>query len=352
MTKVIQLMMLGIMVLLFEQCHIRPPQKYNLPENNANEMHTVFGFEFLKRIPGMWHGPVFSSTSAGSFENWYVDFRPVSAAQVSQFSMLDSQTVNNTSFFVVKHEGQLKVAMRTEGCFAEKCCVTYEVMDSVNEAAGYFRFSDFVAGTNRAYTEFRFTGEQLVMEVYTSKFNNVKPVQLHSRFEAIRTDTNAAAAAAAYFNYPQAIMVKDFSKVFNNFSESIFFEMLNDPYKSSDQPYVGSIAININISPALSVKNSDEICLLFTTEPLYEGLQYNPDRLGFLSKYIFLPVGSKRFTIQNVHPGKYYCYSFLDLNNDKKHQSGDYMSSALDNIIIVLPNEKTNAETQIDLIIP
>ncbi|MEI8204515.1 MAG: hypothetical protein WCH34_15950, partial [Bacteroidota bacterium] len=99
-------------------------------ENNMKEK--VFGYEFLNKIPGLWSGPVTSSTSAGSFPIWYVDFRPISAAQVSQFSMLDSNTVNDMSFFIVKHNNQLKIALRTEGCFKDKCCVTYEVMDSVN----------------------------------------------------------------------------------------------------------------------------------------------------------------------------------------------------------------------------
>ncbi len=47
----------------------------------------------------------------------------------------------------------MKVAMRTEGVFKNKGCVTYEVLDKADEKNGYYRFSDFQAGTNRAYTD-------------------------------------------------------------------------------------------------------------------------------------------------------------------------------------------------------
>jgi hypothetical protein len=190
----------------------------------------VLGFGMLKRLPGLWNGPVYSSTSAGSFDKWYVDFRPVSAGQISQYSMLDSQTVNITSFFIVKHNGQHKVAMRTEGCFAQKCCVTYEVMDSVNEAKGYYRFSDFQSGTKRAYTEFVFTENQFEMDVFTTKFNKVQPLQLHTKFVAKLASRKAAEESIAYFNYPQPVMVKDFTGVFANMTESIFFDLEYDPY--------------------------------------------------------------------------------------------------------------------------
>jgi len=89
---------------------------------------------------------VISTTSAGSFPEWAVDFSPVSVGQISQFSLLDSNTVNNTSFFIVRHKNELKVAMRTQGCFKNSCCDTYEVIDSVNEEKGYYRFADFQGG--------------------------------------------------------------------------------------------------------------------------------------------------------------------------------------------------------------
>ena len=94
------------------------------------------------------------------------------------------------------------------------------------------------------------------------------------------------------------------------------------------------------------------MCIFLTTESLFKGLKYIPENLKYLSKYIYFPAVTKSITINNVHPGKYYLYSFNDRNGDKYHKSGDYMSSKLDNIINVTKEGNTNATTLIDLVIP
>jgi len=312
----------------------------------------VFGYSFLNKIVGQWNGSVFSSTPAGSFDKWYVDFRPVSSSQVSQYSMLDSNTVNITSFFIVKYNGKFKIAMRTEGCFQNKCCVTYEVMDSINEAGGYYRFADFVSGKKRASTIFKFINDGYLMEVYTNKFNKLNTLQLHSKFETKLTSRNAAKGAINKFNYPQPLVVKDFTAAFKNRNESIFFDLDKDPYNASEQPKLGSVTVNITIDEKLKVEQTNELCVLMTTEPLFDGLKYVKENLNYLSKYVYLPFGTKTYTIKNVHPGKYYVYSFNDINNDKKHLSGDYMSSNLTNSIVVFTNGNVSIDTKIDLVIP
>lgn len=317
-----------------------------------SQAKTVLGYGILSRFPGQWNGPVTSTTPAGSFDKWYIDFRPVSQSQISQFSLLDSQTVNNISFFVVKYKEELRVAMRTEGCFAKKCCVTYEMMDSVNEKTGYYRFSDFQSGAKRAYTEFTFSEDKFVMRVYTNKFNKVDPLQIHTEYTANLVSRKSSEETINKFDFPQPVMVKDFTDVFEGMTESIFFNLDNDPYSSYSQPNVGSVTVDISIDPKLKTKSSDELCLFLTTESLFEGLKYIPENLNYLSKYVYLPSDTKSFTIKNVHPGKYYLYSFSDLNNDKKHLSGDYMSSRIDNVIVVPENGNVKAETKIDLVIP
>ena len=320
--------------------------------NTKEEAKDILGYGFLNRIVGLWNGKVVSTTSAGSFDKWYVDFRPVSSSQVSQYSMLDSNTVNITSFFVVKYDNKLKIAMRTEGCFKDKCCVTYEMMDSVNEATGYYRFADFVSGTKRAFTCFNFKENSYTMEVYTNKFNKSSTMQLHTKFEANLTSRNAAKEAIDNFKYPQPQIVKDFTGVFQNMKESIYFDLGNDPYNSKSQPYLGSVTVNITIDKNLKIEKTNELCILLTTESLFEGLKYNEKNLNFLSKYVYLPIGTKSYTIKNVHPGKYYIYTYNDLNNDKKHTTGDYMSSSLTNSFILPANGKISVDSKIDLIIP
>jgi hypothetical protein len=324
----------------------------NANSQSSTDDPVVFGFGFLNKIVGLWNGKVSSTTSAGSFDKWYVDFRPVSSSQVSQYSMLDSNTINITSFFVVKYNNKLTIAQRTEGCFQDKCCVTYEVMDSVNEASGFYRFADFVSGTKRAFTTYKFGETSYTMEVYTNKFNQSPVLKLHSRFEPTLASHAAAKDAIKEFGFPQPRAVKDFTGVFRDRKESIYFNLDDDPYNTASQPPLGTVNVNITIDNSLKVSKTDELCLLLTTEPMFDGLKYNPEKLNTLSKYIYLPVGTKTYTIKNVHPGKYYLYSYDDINSDKKHQKGDYMSSSLNNSFTVAANSGVSVDTKIDLVIP
>jgi hypothetical protein len=312
----------------------------------------VFGFGILERLPGQWNGPVMTTTPAGSFNGWWGDFRPISPGQVSQFSNVDAQTINYLSFFVVRHKGALKVAMRTEGVFQGEGCVTYEVIDTVREAEGYYRFSDFIAGDARAFTEFTFRNDQLLMEVYTNKFNQVSPLEVHTRWEAVLGSRDAAEAAKDYFNFPQPEVVMDFTDVFRHMSESIYYNLEIDPYKSNVRPHVGSVTVNIALDESLPVSDTDELFLLLTTESLFEVYEHKRGNWKYFSKYVFLPIGTESFTITHVHPGEYYLYSYNDINGDKRHLSGDYMSSNLLNIFTLLPESNVQVDTYIDFIIP
>ncbi|MBN2532730.1 MAG: hypothetical protein JXB88_07565 [Spirochaetales bacterium] len=344
-------------IFLFIQCLAtervnKQVQGSSRTENGKTGNETVFGFGILERIPGLWNGPVTSSTPAGSFDRWYVDFRPVSPGQVSQYSTLDAQTVNYMSFFIVKHNNQLKVALRTEGVFQNKGCVTYEVMDTVKESEGYYRFSDFQAGEKRAFTEFTFKPDEFLMEVYTNKFNKVFPLQLHSQWRAKLGDRSAALNAVSHFKFPQPLMVKDFSHVFDNMTESIYFTFENDPYSSLSQPYVGTVTVTLSIDKELKVNNNHELFLLLTTGSLYEGLKYKEENLKYISKYVYLPVSTKQYTFSHVHPGTYYLYSHDDVNGDKKYLKGDYISSDINNIVTLQAGGNVSIKTNIDFIIP
>jgi len=324
------------------------------PLDNTTDEIKVQGFSFFNKIIGMWNGPVTSATPAGNFDNWYVDYRPVSASQVSHFSLLDTNTVNNMSFFTVKRNGNIKLAMRTEGCFNNQCCITYEVLDSVCETTGYYRFSDFKAGVARAYTEFIFTNnnEELTMKVYTNKFNTVAPLELHSLWAAQLASRNYTTDAISFFNYPQPVITKDFSTAFSYMSESILYTFDNDPYPTSEQPYVGNVIVNINIDPTLPTSNSDIVFVLFTTASLFDGNTYKPANLKYISKYVYLSVETSSFLIKNVHPGQYFLYAFVDKNNDYHYLSGDYMCSDLSKTFTVTAEQNIQVDAVIDFVIP
>ncbi len=190
------------------------------------------------------------------------------------------------------------------------------------------------------------------MEVYTNKFNQSKTLKLHSRYDPKLTGREAAQEAIALYKFPQPLAVKDFTGVFGSKTESIYFDMNDDPYNEASQPAMASVKVNITIDNSLKTHKYDELCLLMTTEPLFEGLKYVPARLNSLSKYVYLSVTTKTYTIKNVHPGKYYLYSYDDINMDKKHKAGDYMSSNTANSFTVLPNGTVTVDTKIDMVIP
>ena len=350
-----------VLVILFSHCATVHGKAAGHPAGDApaprarvmnGEDEAVMGFGILRRIAGLWHGPVSTTTPAGSFDSWYVDFRPVSPGQISQYSTLDAETVNYMSLFIVRHEGRLKVALRTEGVFQGQGCVTYEVIDTVRESEGYYRFSDFQAGDDRAYTEFTFADEEFLMEVYTNRFNRVSPLEIHCRWRAKLGDRGAAAQAVSRFDFPQSYVVKDFSSTFRHRSESIYFDLESDPYPSVEQPHVGEVTVNVVIDDKLQTGSDDELFLLLTTEPLFEGLRYEQERLKYISKYVFLPAGTRSHTFTHVHPGRYHLYAYNDIDGDRRHLSGDYMSSDVDNTFDLAPEGRITVDAVIDFVIP
>ncbi|MBN1699111.1 MAG: hypothetical protein JW881_16450 [Spirochaetales bacterium] len=327
-------------------------KEHPLQGETAEEGSAVMGFGILPRLPGLWNGPVFSDTPAGSFERWYVDFRPVSPGEVVQYSTLDEETKNIINFFIVKHEDRLKVAMRTEGVFRNKGCVTYEVIEDLDESAGYYRFSDFRAGSSRAYTEFRFKEDELVMDVYTNKFNTVSPLTLHSRWKAVCAERGAAQDAINDLDFPLPVMVKDFSNAFRHMSESIFFTFENDPYPASRQPYMGSVSVAVAFAEDAIPGRTAEIFLILATESLFEGLVYKKENLKYISRYVYLPPGTASYTFSHVHPGTYFLYAYADVNGDRKYETGDYMSAKVDHSFSLETSSHADVATVIDYRIP
>ncbi len=312
----------------------------------------IRGSGIMYRLPGIWRGPVMSTTSAGSFDHWYADLRPVLPWQISQFSNLDDKTVNNFSVFVVKYKGEKRIALRTEGCFANSCCITYEILDSVNEDIGYYRFSDFIGGPNRAYTEFRFADNKMTMEVYTSKFNKEKVVKLHTRWDAILMDKDATKSAIKKFRYPQFKKCADFDNAFCGMTESIFFNFEKDPYKSEDQPNLGSANFNILLDEKIKVNEKDQILVLLCTKPLFDGVNYLKENEKYFVRAVYLKFDVRNYTLNNIHPGNYYVYYFIDRNSDYRYENNDCMSTESLKKLTVKNGITSEFAAKIDFIIP
>lgn len=312
----------------------------------------LLGLKLMAALPGLWHGPVKTDTPAGSFPVWYVDLRPVAPGQLSWYSTLDAHTRNDLSFFYVRYGGKLRLAQRTYGVFKGKGCITYEVLVKADPVRGYYKFADFIKGARRAYTEYLVKGDRLTMRVYTTKFDKQPKPTLHAEWNAVRGDASVARLAIRELRFPRPVMVKDFTHAFKNKDESIYFTFKHDPYPARPQPYVGRAQVTISIDPKLPVKPKHELFLLLTVRPLFEGIRFVPANMKYVSRCVFLKPDQRSYTFEDLHPGRYYIYSYNDINGDRKHRSGDYMSSNVKNSFRVRRRGLAKVSTKIDFVIP
>ena len=314
----------------------------------------VPGYGILSRLPGIWNGPVASSTALGGYPEWIVDFRPVSAAQVSAKNELDSLNNILMGFFIVKHAGSYKMAFRNGGGFAGSQRIAYAVLDSVSETTNnyFYRFSDFKAGKNRVYTNVLFKDDSLIIHVYTNVYNTLPSAQTHMLWKAKLQDTTSAQAAKTAFGFPQKQLVKDFSSTFDAVTEAIYYNSASDPYNETSQPYLGKTIVNISFDATHVPDPAKKIFLMITTQPLFSGVTYNPAQLKYRSRYVFLASNDNAFTFNYMHPGSYYLYSLYDANGDGTFSSGDWMSSNLSNTFTLAALGTQTVNTMIDFTIP
>lgn len=313
----------------------------------------VMGYGLLEKLPGIWSGSVSSTTSLGGFSNWTLDFRPISASQVSGKSELDTLNDIFLSFFVVKHGGAYKLAFRNGGSWAGSKRITYEVLDSAYESSNYsyYRFVDFVKGKDKTFYEVEFKGDSMYQRAYTNKYNTVPSAVLHMAWGSKRTDATSAAPAVSHFNFPQKTVVKDFTHAFDGKPESVWYSFAGDPYAEADQPYLGQANISYSFAGNLTVDASKKVFLLLTTQPLFSGVTYNPNALKYISRYVIVSANDLDYTFNYFHPGAYYLYALYDKDGNGIFSSGDYVSFS-NTTFNVGDKGNVNASTQINLVVP
>lgn len=324
-----------------------------LPAISASS--TVTGFGILDKLPGIWNGPVNSSTALGSFPEWIVDFRPNSASQVSAKNELDSLNDIFMSFFVVKHDCEYKMAMRNGGGFAGMVRNAYMVIDSVNEGAteSFYRFSDPVAGTDRVYMEVTFRSDSLIMHTYTNVYNTLSPPVSHFIWRADLRDSTSKAAAVAHFGFPQKQMQRDFSSTFNGLTEAVFYSAGADPYPESEQPYLGTTNMNVTISNPPAPDPAKKVLIIVTTQPLFSGFTFIPGNLDYRSRYVFVGAGaSTGYNFNYMHPGDYYVNAIYDSNGDSNFSSGDYINQPFDVPFTLTESDSIGVNVDINFLIP
>jgi len=315
---------------------------------------SVKGYNILSKLSGIWDGPVTSTTPLGGYPEWIVDFRPISASQVSAKNELD--TVNNIfmSFFIAYDGAQYRMAFRNGGGFAGMVRVAYLVCDSVTETSSlsYYRFVDFVKGDKRTITEVSFWSDSMRIRTFTNQ-NNALPAatQVHMDWRAGLQDSTSCQAAKTAFSFPQKAQSQDLSKAFAQMTESVLYSYTNDPYPQSAQPYLGKSTLSYTTLGVPAIPAGANVYLFVTTQPMIVGGQPSAAGLKTRSRYVILPSPDAAFTFDYMHPGSYYLYAFYDADGNRTLSSGDYVSTA-NTAFTLSPLGTASASTQINYVIP
>ena len=316
---------------------------------------TVKGFGIMSKLPGIWNGPVYSPTPLGSYPEWIVDFRPISTAQISAKNELDSLNDIFMSFFVVKHDNEMKIAFRNGGGFAGATRNSYMICDSVSEQTNhsYYRFADPVSGGNRVYTEVTFKDDSLIMHTYTNQYNTLSTPVTHMIWKASLRDGTTAASVVTQFGFPKKDMIRDFSTTFNGLSEAIFYSAAQDPYPETEQPHLGNSTINIQITNPATIDNTKKVLIIITAQPLFSGFVFQAANLKYRSRYVFVDAAANTsFNFNYMHPGNYYVNAIYDSNGDYNFSSGDYMNSNFDVPLTLNPEGSAVSNVNINFLIP
>lgn len=349
---------LVVLSLIISRCN-KPNNNSNNNNNTGNPDYSTldktFGYGILNKVKGIWDGPVTSTTPLGGYPEWIVDFRPISASQISSKNELDTVNDIHMSFFIAKYNNEYRVAFRNGGSFAGQTRVSYFLADSVSETASqsYYRFAEIIKGKSRAYTEVVFRNDSLLMKSYTNKYNTLTAATLHMTWSAKLQDTTSCQPAVSHFNFPQKTLAKDFSSTFTGQTEAIYYSITgsgSDPYNEAQQPYLGKTTINYTYA-GVTPSAGKKVILIITTQPLISGFTLNLANYKYRSRYVILSATDQSFVFNYMHPGTYYLYALYDADGNLNFNSGDWVSTA--NTTFTLSDHGTAAATaQINFMIP
>ena len=344
------LSVLVLVSLALVSCKKTPPDEPTGPNPNDT---TIVGYSILAKLPGIWNGPVTSTTALGGYAEWIVDLRPISENQVSSKNELDEQNDIHLSFFIAKYNNKSRIIFRNGGGFAGQKRVSYFMADSVSEIDGeaYYRFSELIKGRSRAYTEVVFKQDSLIFRTYTNKYNQLTEPVLHMTWHAQLQDLTTAQPAITQFQFPKETLTKDFSTTFAGLTEAVFFSLASDPYPENQQPYLGQGSVHFSFAPGFTVDNNKKVFLIVTTQPLISGFTLNQANMKFRSRYVRVAASAGQFVFNYMHPGNYYAYALYDADGNNTFSSGDYVSTQ--NITFTLAAlGTTSANVQMNFAIP
>jgi hypothetical protein len=327
------------------------------PTTPAPDINNTYGFGVLRKIRGIWNGPVTSSTPLGGYPEWIVDFRPNSENQISAKNELDTLNDIFMSFFIAKYNNQYKVAFRNGGSFNGMKRVSYFLADSVSESAAknFYRFSEIIKGKKKAYTEVLFRNDSVYIRSFTNKYNTLTTPSLHMSWSASLQDTISCQAAISNFGFPKKTLTKDFTSTFTSQTEAVYYSTSGppggDPYPETLQPYLGQTTAAYSYGASFTPDPNKKVFLVITTQPLFTGFNFNSAALKTRSRYVILNASSASYVFNYMHPGNYYYYAFYDNDANATINSGDWISTANTTFSLAAAGT-TTTNTQINFIIP
>lgn len=331
------------------------PDGPDKPEPVLTDSTTVFGYGILERLPGIWDGAVTSGTRLGSYPEWIVDFRPISSSHVSGKAELDTVNEIFMSVFLTRYDGEYLMAFRNGGGFAGEQRVSYAKIDSVRETGNeaYYRFSDFIAGEQRVYSEFLFSGDSLHMQVFTNKYNTLSTPTKHMEWHAKRMDETAAEDAIQDLSYPKKELAYGLDSAFDDLTEAVYYSLANDPFPQSAHPYLGETSVTVSLDPSVNTTANGISLLIISTQPLFNGVIYQQDNLRYRSRYVLLRGNEPHsYTFDYMHPGTYYLNAFYDADGDLFPDSGEYLAFPFDQPFSLGVEGSVNESTVINYQIP
>lgn len=337
-------------ILLFHvSCKKDKPDEGQNPTTDTN----LVGYSILAKLPGIWNGPVSSTTALGSYNEWIVDLRPISENQVSSKNELDELNDIHLSFFIAKYNNKNCLFFRNGGGFAGQKRVSYFQCDSVSETVNqsYYRFSELLKGKKRACTEIIFRSDSLLMKTYTNQYNQLPQAELHMTWSAKLQDLTSAQAAISQFQFPQQTPCKDLSTAFDGQEEAVYYTLASDPYPENQQPFLGQTTIQFTFSPTLTVDNSKNVFLIITTQALINGFSLNQNNMKYRSRYVRVGASAGQFLFNYMHPGAYFVYALYDKDGNNTFSSGDYVSTTNTSFSLAELGT-TNASVQMNYEIP
>ncbi|MBA3665911.1 MAG: hypothetical protein H0W61_17160 [Bacteroidetes bacterium] len=319
----------------------------------APDINTTYGFSVLKKLRGIWNGPVTSTTPLGGYPEWIVDFRPISENQISAKNELDTLNDIHLSFFIALYNNQYKVAFRNGGSFGGQKRVSYFLADSVSDlgTSSFYRFAEIIKGKKRAYTEVIFKADSLYIRSYTNKYNTQTTATPHMVWSAKLQDSTSCQPAVSNFSFPKKTLKKDFSTTFSGQAEAIYYSLSTDPFPENAQPYLGITNAAYSYAAGYTPAASKKAVLIITTQPLFSGPVFLSANLKYRSRYVILAANDANFNFNYMHPGTYYYYAWYDADGNAAPTSGDWISTS--NITFTLGSQGTaSTTTQINFTIP